>query len=157
MTLTAGVGEDDDNSFMSNYHDVDDSYNIMIKNNHDFNINYDTIIMINNTSVTQINYNDVYLSQRVIKNRKNRKNILKVGNNIISVIIKNKKTNEIVENVKSHIVFTKPSSHDSDFIIDLKDNEKNSFEIKQKTYWNIMGKININNHEGNFFIKTNSN
>ena len=42
MTLQSDVGKDDDNAFLSSYHDIDDNYNKLIENNNKFNVKYNT-------------------------------------------------------------------------------------------------------------------
>jgi hypothetical protein len=157
MTMGAGVGADDDNSFLSNYHEVDKNYNKIISSNIDFVNKYDIIININNTIINEISYTDIFLSQRVIRHRDEKKNILINGQNKISIIIINKKTKKLIKNIDVNIIFTRPSTHDDDLKIELKSSkELKIFKINNSAYWNIMGKIIVNGNEGNFFIKTNS-
>ena len=157
MTLTAGVGTDDDNSFLSNYHEVDKNYNQMLINNNNFINKYDTIIKINDVKINEMSFNDIYLSQRVIHDRKNRKNILKLSDNIISISVIDKETKELITNIEANIIITRPSTHDSDIKIEFKNSKEiKKFEINKSAYWNIMGNVKIDKYEGNFFIKTNS-
>lgn len=157
ITMGAGVGLDDDNSFFSNYKDIDTQYNNIMNNNINFNNKYNTNIKINNTAINELSFNDIYLSQRVIQNRKINKNILNVNKNKISIIIRDKITNKIIKDIDVKIKFTRPSTHDDNLNISLQNSNKNiNFIINKKAYWNIMGIIKINDDEGQFFIKTNS-
>ena len=157
MTLTAGVGTDDDNSFLSNYHEVDKNYNKIMSDNINFTNKYDTIIKINNALINEMSYKDIYLSQRAIHDRKNRKNILKLLNNTISISIVDKKTKKLIKNIDANIVFTRPSTHNGDVKIQLNNSKEiKNFKINKSAYWNIMGNVKIGKDEGNFFIKTNS-
>jgi len=157
MTLGAGVGLDDDNTFMSSYHTVDDNYNKIITSNNKFEKLYSTHLVINGKDIGQLTYDDIYLSQRIIKKRTIRKNILKLNENDIKLIVKNKKTNETVKDVDSTIVFTMPSSHKFDKTVKISNtNESYKVNIGKISYWNIMGSVNINGNTGHFYIKTNA-
>ena len=157
MTLGAGVGLDDDNTFMSTYHNVDDNYNKIILSNDKFNKIYSTHLIINGKDIGELTYDDIYLSQRIIKKRTIRKNILKLKENDIKLIVKNIKTNKIVKNVDSTIVFTMPSSHKYDQTIKISNTQKSyKVNIGKLSYWNIMGSVNIDDNTGHFYIKTNA-
>ena len=158
MTLGAGVGLDDDNTFMSTYHNVDDSYNVIVNNNNKFNKKYNTKLIVNGNDIGPLTYDDIYLSQRVIKDRKNKKNILKLNNNKIVLIVTDKNTNKIVKDIDANIVFTMPSSHDFDVNIKVANSDiEKMVNIGKKSYWNIMGSVKIGDDQGHFFIKTNAN
>jgi hypothetical protein len=157
ITLTAGVGTDNDNSFLSTYRDISDNYNNIIENNNKFNEKYTTLIKINNEKINELSYSDIYLGQRSVKKRETNKNILTNGSNNIYIEIRDKNTNEIIKDINTSIVFTKPSTHKNDVKIAIKNSNENiNFNLKGKSYWNIMGVINIDKNEGYFFIKTNS-
>ncbi len=157
MTLSAGVGLDDDNTFMSTYHKVDDNYNKMAKDNIIFNKLYSTKMYINGVDVGTLDYHDIYLSQRSIKKRKERKHILKLAKNSIEIIVKDKKTNQIIKDIDAKLEFTMPSSHKFDRKLELRKSGKtNTITIKEATYWNIMGSISVKDKKGTFFIKTNA-
>ena len=155
MTLGAGVGLDDDNTFMSTYHHVDDNYNEIVLNNNKFEKLYSAHLTINGKDIGQLTYDDIYLSQRVIKKRKDRKDILKVGQNNISMIVIDKKTSKVITDYKTSVIYTTTVNHKNDLTIELKSGI-NNFEISKKSYWNIMGKIEVANDIGHFYIKTNS-
>jgi len=155
MVFGAGVGLDDDNTFLSTYHKVDDNYNKIVNNNAVFNRKYDVEIKINNTLIKSITYSDIYLSQRVIKRRKTRKNILFVNKpNNITIKVFDKQTKKLIKNIDASVVFTMPSTHKFDKKITLNNNAQ--FTIPKQAYWNIMGVIKVNKDEGNFYIKTNA-
>lgn len=157
ITVGAGVGLDDDNTFLSTYHNVDDNYNKIVANNDNFNKKYNTKLIVNGEDIGILTYDDIFLSQRVIKARKIRKDILKLNNNKINFIVTDKLTNKIVENIDATIVFTMPSSHEFDKTIKIStSNSKTEVNIGKRSYWNIMGITKINNDKGYFFLKTNA-
>lgn len=157
MTLGAGVGLDDDNTFMSDYHTVDDNYNKIVIKNMIFNKKYDSKLFINGVDIGKLNYSDIYLSQRVIKRRTIRKDILKLSENKIKLNVIDKSTNKIVQNIEATIVFTMPSTHEFDQKIIIKSSDiETTTNIGKKSYWNIMGSIKIGEDEGHFYIKTNA-
>jgi hypothetical protein len=157
MTLGAGVGTDDDTTFMSYYQNVDDNYNQLMAANQKFEEKYTVDITINDFSLDKLDVDDIYLSQRVIKKRELRKNILRVGENNIVIKVYDKITNDEIKGYTTDIIFTMASSHKHNQEIQLKNSEKSTVRLTQKTFWNIMGRINIQNQNGQFFIKTNAN
>jgi len=155
--MTAGVGEDHDNTFSSTYKDMDTGYNKIINANKDFVLKYNTTIKINDSIINELSYSDVYLSQRIMQKRQTNINILNLTTNKISIEIRDKNTNKIMQNIDAKIVLTRPSTNKDNFEFDIsKSNEAKEFKIDKKAYWNIMGIIKINKDEGHFFIKTNS-
>lgn len=157
MTLGAGVGQDNDTTFMSYYQDVDDDFNSIIVHNNLFSQKYDLEIKVNNFIVDSLTYEDIYLSQRVIYERKDRKDILKVGKNTIEIIVKSKNTKEQLQGVNGKVVLTMPSTHEfnQELIFD-KNSTSKDFNLTKKSYWNIMGSIQIGDDIGRFYIKTNA-
>ncbi len=156
MTLGAGVGLDDDNTFFSTYHHVDDNYNKIIQQNTDFANKYDIEISINNDIINSLTYNDIYLSQRAIKDRKDRKNMLNVGKNSIFISVMDKETKHIIKDINSTVIVTIPSTHKLDQTIHLDSEKPTLFDIPKKSFWNIMGSIEIGQDKGYFYIKTNA-
>jgi hypothetical protein len=157
MTLGAGVGKDNDNTFMSYYHDVDDNFNNIMINNQNFQAKYTVDLKINSFVVNELTYDDIYLSQRVIQNRKTRKDILQLGENNITITIKDKLTQKEIKNIEAKVLFTMPSTHDFNQEVNLTSSgETKALQLGKKSYWNIMGKINVGNDTGNFYIKTNA-
>jgi len=157
MTLGAGVGKDDDNTFMSYYKDVDENFNQIMTANGNFSEKYDFEIKINDFLLNELSYTDIYLSQRVINERKERRDILHLGNNKISIKVKDKITQEEIKNIDAKIIFTMPSTHEHNQELNITSSglEKNII-LTKKSYWNIMGKIKIDNKIGSFYIKTNA-
>lgn len=157
MTLGAGVGKDEDNTFMSYYHDVDQNFNNIMINNTSFQKKYDLEIKINDFAVDSLTYDDIFLPQRAIQSRKIRKGILHVGVNKVYVVVKNKETKREIKDVNTSILFTMPSTHDFNQEINISqaDSQKD-FILTKKSYWNVMGKIKVGNDIGNFYIKTNA-
>jgi len=158
MTMGAGVGKDNDNTFLSTYAKVDDSFNEFNEHNKIFNNKYDTLITINNEVLNTMDFNDIFLSQRIIKHKKTRKDVLNYKeNNSINIIIKDKLTNQIINDINASIILTRPNTHENDFTLSiLKSNKQKDFNISKKAYWNIMGAVKIGDDEGHFYIKTNS-
>ena len=156
MTLGAGVGTDDDNTFQAYYHDVDANYNEIVVDNHKFAALYNIDVKINDYKLDSLDYNDIYLSQRVIDKRTDRKNILNVGDsNSVEVKVYDKNTNELVTS-KSLVVFTMPSTHKYDQKVEISDKKQSNVKIEKKSYWNINGSIEVNGLKGHFYIKTNA-
>ena len=102
-----------------------------------------------------ISHEDVFLSQRVISKRKNRKNILKVGTNNFGVEVLDKDGKK-VNNVQIEMLITMATNHKYDKKLDFKNKDNISFELPNAGYWNITGFVKISNDEGRFFIKTNA-
>jgi len=154
MTLQSDVGKDDDNAFLSSYHDIDDNYNKLIKQTNEFNSKYNVKFVFNNEEIYGLSHNDVYLSQRVIQERKIRKDIINVGKNTFSIYIQDKNGNEIKES-KIEILVTKNTNHKEDVKLSYLNEESKTFEIKSKGYWNITGTVEVAGSKGYFYIKTN--
>lgn len=157
MTLGAGVGKDNDNTFMGYYHDIDDNFNQIMADNDKFSKKYDLEITINDFLLNDLSYKDIYLSQRVVNERKERRDILRVGNNKVSIKIKDKITKEEIKNIEAKIIFTMPSTHEYNQELNLTSSGLGKeLILTKKSYWNIMGKLKIGNEIGSFYIKTNA-
>ena len=157
MTLGAGVGKDNDNTFMGYYHDVDENFNQIITDNDTFSKKYDFEIKINNFFLNDLNYKDIYLSQRVINERKEKRDILHVGNNIISIRVKDKITQQEIKTMEAKVIFTMPSTHEFNQELNITSSGLGKeIVLTKKSYWNIMGKIKIGDETGSFYIKTNA-
>ena len=154
MTFKADVGQDDDNAFLTTYHDVDENFNNMIASNIKFNKKYNTTLYLNNTIIKSIDVKDAFLGQRNIQDRINKKGILKLGINKFSYTITSK--NEIVKNVDMNILITKTTNHLADKKLKFKNSNIKTFNVSIKGYWNIIGTIKIGDDKGYFFIKTNA-
>ncbi len=155
MTMQAGVGEDDDNSFLSTYHSVDDNYNDIVLSNAKINSKYDIQFKLNDEVINGVSHKDVFLAQRAISQRKIRKNILKYGTNKFDVLVHDRDGNKI-NDAKINMLVTMATTHEYDKKLDFKDGQNDSFELTHIGYWNITGTIDINDEKGFFFIKTNA-
>ena len=155
MTMQSDVGADDDNAFLSTYHNVDRDFNQIITNNNLFESKYNVKFEINNETIVGLSYNDIYLSQRVIAERKIRKNILKVGDNIFTVKVQDKNGNEI-KNKNINVLVTKTTNHLEDVKLEFSNDDIKKFKIKSKGYWNITGTVEVDGIKGTFYIKTNA-
>jgi len=155
MTLQSDVGKDDDNAFLSNQHDVDDNYNKIMEQNNEFNSKYNVKFVFNDEEIIGLSHSDIYLSQRVIKERKIRKNMLHIGKNSVKVYIQDKNANEIKES-KVDILVTKNTTHAEDVTLNLTNEISKEFEIQSFGYWNITGTVEVKGSKGSFYIKTNA-
>ncbi len=155
MTLQSTVGEDDDNAFLSTYHNVDDNYNDIVNANDSLNSKYDIEFIFNDTIINGISHKDVFLAQRAISQRKTRKDILKIGTNSFTVNVKDKTTGKKVD-ANIEMLVTMATNHDYDKSLKFKNGSKAEFELNKIGFWNITGSINIDEEKGSFFIKTNA-
>lgn len=102
-----------------------------------------------------LDIDDIYLSQRVIKERKERKNLLKVGNNTIEVYIYDKNGNEIAQkNVQ--MMVTKSTTHQFDVKLNYINESKKDLTVATVGYWNLTGIVEVEGQKGYFYIKTNA-
>jgi len=154
MTFQSDVGQDDDNAFLSDYHNIDDNYNKIIEQNNEFSSKYNVKFVFNNETIYGLTHQDVYLSQRVIQERKIRKDIINVGKNTFSVFIQDKDGNTITKN-NIEILVTKNTTHAEDVKLYFTNEDTKTFEIGSKGYWNITGTVETNGSKGYFYIKTN--
>ena len=147
----------EDKSFMSSYHDVDDNFNKIILENHEFNSRYDTKVTINGRTVG-MEMSDLLYGQRSLEKKSKNQEMLLLGENAISVTITDKKSNAIVNDANVSFQITRA-------IEDMYDINLNQFEladgvysstakIEMIGYWNIIGKIMIGGDTGYLYIKT---
>jgi hypothetical protein len=156
MTLSSDVGLDDDNAFLSSYHKIDDDFNNMVKSNIDFEKKYNFTIELNGKSIDGLTIKDVFLSQRVIKDRKDKKNLLKVGINSFRYKI-SAKNNQIPKDIKVNMLVTMTTNHTFDQKLNFENKTQQTFKIEKKGYWNITGTIEVDGDKGYYFIKTDAN
>ncbi len=154
MTLSSDVGQDDDNAFLSTYHKVDDNFNQMTVDNTNFGNKYNVKLVLNDEVIYGLDMQDVFLAQRAIKLRKNRKNILKVGKNNFKYEVQTKDGIEI-KNAKLTMLVTMTTSHKYDKKLEFK-SDTEIFQLSKEGYWNITGTIEVADNKGYFFIKTNA-
>ena len=153
-TAKAGVGLDDDNAFLSDYHNVDRNFNIMVAQNNSFESKYNIKFLFNEEEIVGLSYDDVFLAQRVIQDRKIRKNMIKIGKNRFTVLIQDKNGNSISDK-KVEILVTKAVTHKHDVKLAFSEDTK-EFPIDSIGYWNITGTVEVGKEKGHFFIKTNA-
>ncbi len=154
ITMSSDVGADEDKAFLSSYHDVDFKFNDMIRSNKQFEHKYNIKFNFNDEVIDELTVEDVFLGQRVIKERKIRKDILKIGTNKFTYKITTK-DGKIVSDVKLDMLVTRTTNHIDDKILIFKTKEE-TFNIAKRGYWNITGTIEIGEDKGHFFIKTNA-
>jgi len=149
----------EDRSFMTSYQDVDENFNQMVISNAKFNAKYDCVVTINNKTVG-MELSDLLYGQRSLKKMSTNQQILKVGENRLSLIVKDKATKSIVDNAIVEFQITRP-------IEDMYDINLNDFKIINGHYsafatiekegnWNIIGKVTIGDDIGYLYIKTNT-
>lgn len=155
MTLQSDVGKDDDNAFLSTHQNIDDNYNKIMEQNSEFNSKYNIKFIFNNEEIVGLTHSDVYLSQRVIQERKIRKNMLHIGKNNVSIYIQDK-NGTVIKNNKIEILVTKNTTHAEDVTLKFLNETNKSFEIQSFGYWNITGTVEVNGSKGSFYIKTNA-
>ena len=155
MTLSSDVGQDEDNAFLSTYHNVDDNFNDMVVKNFKFEENYNLKFYFNDETIDGLSIKDVFLGQRAIKQRKIRKDILNIGENTFKYELTSKSGKKL-ENVKLNMLVTMTTNHNFDKKLNFNKDDIEKFNIKKKGHWNITGTIEINGDKGYFFIKTNA-
>jgi hypothetical protein len=155
MTLQSNVGEDDDNAFLSNYHDVDTNFNDIVVANKAFSSLYNIKFELNDQTIIGLSYDDIFLAQRAIQSRTTRKNILHIGDNIFTIKIQDKNGNNI-KNKRINILVTKSTNHLEDIKLFFNNENSKKFKIKSIGYWNITGTVEVNGKKGRFYIKTNA-
>ena len=155
MTMSSNVGKDEDNAFLSTYHNIDDNFNKIIIDNKIFEKNYNIKFELNDETIIGLTYDDIFLAQRAVQNRAIRKNILKVGENVFAINIQDKNGN-IVKNKQIEILVTKSTNHTEDIKLIFNNEDTKKFNIKSKGYWNITGTVKVKDKIGRFYIKTNA-
>mgnify|MGYP000476361716 FL=1 len=150
----------EDKSFMKKYQDVDDHFNEMMDSNKLFLSKYDFELTLNG-KVFPLTTEDIKYSQRVIEKISQHKDILKVGQNDMKIIISDKITKE-KKDATIELVITKVMSNESDIIL-RNENFQNSngvnnstFELKEANNWIITGSFTVDGIIGYIYIKTNA-
>jgi len=150
----------EDKSFMKKYQDVDDNYNNMMNSNISFLSKYNFDFSINDKKV-ELTTDDIKYSQRVIEKISLHKNLLKIGNNTLKLVVTDKNTKE-KKDINIELVVSKTISEDSDQTF-KNDNFKvienvydTTFEIKEENNWIITGSFTVDGTTGYIYIKTNA-
>ena len=150
----------EDKSFMKKYQDVDDHFNEMMDSNKLFLSKYNFELTLNG-KVFPLTTEDIKYSQRVIEKISEHKDILKVGQNDMKIIISDKITKE-KKDATIELVITKVMSNESDIIL-RNENFQNSngvnnstFELKEANNWIITGSFTVDGIVGYIYIKTNA-
>jgi len=149
----------EDRSFMTSYQDVDENYNQMLVANAKFNAKYNCRVTINRKTVG-MELSDLLYGQRSLKKMSSNQEILKLGENQLSLSIKDRESNSVVENAKVEFQITRA-------IEDMYDINLNDFKMINGTYstfatiekegnWNIIGKVTVGDDTGYLYIKTNT-
>lgn len=150
----------EDKSFMKKYQDVDANYNDMMISNERFLSKYDFELYLNDKKFT-LTTEDIKYSQRVMEKYSQHKDILKVGNNSLNIIVIDKITKE-KKDINIELEVSKSISADADLILkneQFKNNDKtfNSiFELKDETNWIITGSFVVDGINGYIYIRTNA-
>jgi len=156
MAFKAGAGLDQDQAFLSSYHEVDKDFDKILASNKKFKSKYNIKFLINQNKIIGLTYKDVFLNQRAVAKRKDRKNFLSLGKNSLEILIQTK-DGKLVKDKNIKVLITQAISHKNDINLELNSiNSKKDFNIKAVGYWNITGVINVGNDIGYFYIKTNA-
>lgn len=150
----------EDRSFMQKYQYVDENYNNIMTSNINFLEKYSLELDLNG-KIFPLTTEDIKYGQRVIEKYSNHKDILKVGENSLKILVLNKITKEIVP-INIDLLITKTMSDDSN--LNLKDEnftkDKNiyttNFNLNEETNWIITGSFKVEDETGFIFIKTNA-
>ena len=150
----------EDHSFMKKYQDVDDNYNNMMESNIAFLSKYKIENYLNDKKF-DLTTEDIKLSQRAIEKYSLHRNLLKVGQNNLKVVVFDKNTNE-KKDINIELVVSKTISDDSDIVLkdeNFTNSEKSynaTFELKEANNWIITGSFKVDETIGYIFIKTNA-
>ncbi|NEW61096.1 hypothetical protein GSY74_07355 [Sulfurovum sp. bin170] len=147
----------EDRSFMTSYHDVDDNFNKMMLENHNFNTRYSTKVTINGRTVG-MEVSDILYGQRSLEKKSTNQEMLLFGDNRISVTITDKNSNSAVSDANISFQITRA-------IEDMHDINLNSFKFEADSYsslakidirgnWNIIGRVQVGEDRGYLYIKT---
>lgn len=150
----------EDRSFMQKYQYVDENYNNIMTSNINFLEKYSLELDLNG-KIFPLTTEDIKYGQRVIEKYSNHKDILKVGENSLKILVLNKTTKEIIP-LSIDLLITKTMSDDSN--VNLKDEnftkDKNiyttKFSLNEETNWIITGSFKVEDETGFIFIKTNA-
>jgi hypothetical protein len=150
----------EDKSFMKKYQEVDENYNDMMTSNDVFLSKYDFEIDINDRKL-DLTTSDIKFSQRVVEKYSVHKNILKLGQNSLKIIVTDKITKEKKE-ITVELEVSKTISANSDLILqneqfhNVNNVYTSLFEIKDETNWIITGSFKVAEDTGYIYIKTNA-
>ena len=150
----------EDRSFMQKYQYVDENYNNIMTSNINFLEKYSLELDLNG-KIFPLTTEDIKYGQRVIEKYSNHKDVLKVGENSLKILVLNKTTKEIIP-LSIDLLITKTMSDDSN--VNLKDEnftkDKNiyttNFSLNEETNWIITGSFKVEDETGFIFIKTNA-
>ncbi len=150
----------EDRSFMQKYQYVDENYNNIMTSNINFLEKYSLELELNG-KIFPLTTEDIRYGQRVIEKYSNHKDVLKVGENSLKILVLNKTTKEIIP-LSIDLLITKTMSDDSN--VNLKDEnftkDKNiyttNFSLNEETNWIITGSFKVEDETGFIFIKTNA-
>ena len=150
----------EDRSFMQKYQYVDENYNNIMTSNINFLEKYSLELELNG-KIFPLTTEDIRYGQRVIEKYSNHKDVLKVGENSLKILVLNKTTKEIIP-LSIDLLITKTMSDDSN--LNLKDEnftkDKNiyttNFSLNEETNWIITGSFKVEDETGFIFIKTNA-
>lgn len=160
IVQTSEASLDEDRSFMKKYQDVDEHFNAMMESNQKFLSKYNFKMYVNDKEF-DLTTQDIKYSQRVIEKYSLNKNLLKVGNNILKIVVTDKVTNE-KKDVKIDLIISKTMTNSSDISLTNEkfENENNTFssnfDIKEENNWIITGSFSINDEIGYIYIKANA-
>lgn len=147
----------EDRSFMTSYQDVDYNYNDMINANRAFNEKYTTEVSINNNK-RGLEISDILYGQRSLKKMSKNQNLLLVGENYLSLSIRDKNSKKIVKDANITFQITRPIVDKEDILLNnfiLKNGlYKSFFNIDNRGHWNIIAKVIVGRDRGYLYVKT---
>lgn len=149
-----------DKTFFETKNEIDDKFNLMTELNTKFAQKYDIEFVYNDHNKAPLDLSEMFLAQRVVEEKGLYRNFLKVGDNKLAIVIKDKDGNVVSQNVSIHAMVTIASNNTND--IDLtnfefvEDKFVSNFEVPRVANWNVNGIVTIGEDKGYFFIKTNS-
>lgn len=149
-----------DYTFFETKKEIDDKFNLMAESNVNFTQKYNIEFVYNDDNVALLDLSEMFLAQRVVEEKGQHRNFLKVGDNKLAVVIKDKDGNVVSQNVSIHAMVTIASNNTND--IDLtnfefvEDKFVSNFEVPRLANWNVNGIVTVGEDKGYFFIKTNS-
>ncbi len=150
----------EDETFLKSYHDLDRDFNDVVESNKKFIAKYDFKIIINKNEF-DLQISDMFLSQRVIEDKSNHKDIFINGKNNIQLVVKDKNGKEM-NNVVISLRISRPTNHKS--TVDFTNKEfkldNNIYDLEVdlplKGNWNITGNFKVASDTGYLLIKSNA-
>lgn len=148
----------EDDVFFGNYGSMDEKFNKIVSENKKINFLYEIEFEINSNK-RGLEFSDIFHSRRVLEQNNPNANMLLVGENVVSAVIKDRQGG-VIKDAKIDIKISRATNKNSDiFIENLKldgaDKYIARFKINSVGNWNISARVDINGTIGYLFLKTN--